>query len=82
MKAGNYDGEHRVESSADELRAEIRRLREDNADLRASALRWEELYEAALAKTTDQRPGSRTRRRAGHSADVSVRRRHHAHIVP
>ena len=66
MKAGNYYGESRVESSADELRAQIHRLREDNADLRASALRWQELYEAALAETTDNRPGSPTRRQSRH----------------
>jgi len=30
------------------LRAEIARLREDVEDLRASAIRWSELYEAAI----------------------------------
>lgn len=36
------------ESEAADLRAAITALKEDNEDLRASALRWIGLYEAAL----------------------------------
>jgi hypothetical protein len=37
----------------DELCAEVARLREVNDDLRASALRWKQLYEAAMSRGRD-----------------------------
>ena len=49
MKAENDHTDFLMQASADELRVEITRLREDNADLRASALRWQGLYEAAIS---------------------------------
>jgi hypothetical protein len=49
MKAHNDHTDFLIQASADELRAEVAELREDNADLRASALRWQALYEAAVA---------------------------------
>jgi len=45
-------------STDDDLWAEVARLREVNDDLRASALWWKQLYEAAMAR--------------GHDADTSV----------
>jgi hypothetical protein len=53
---GSFD-----ETSGDNLLAEIYRLREDNADLRASALMWKELYEAATRTAGDSTFGSVTR---------------------
>ena len=66
MEADNDCADSVVKASAADLHAEIDRLREDNADLRASALRWKELYEAVIAGTRDsaghgvmRRPGRR-----------------------
>jgi hypothetical protein len=36
-----------------DVRSEIDRLREDNADLRASARWWKALYEGAVTRATD-----------------------------
>jgi hypothetical protein len=52
MKADNKRTDSFVDSS-DHLHTEIHRLREDNADLRASALMWKALYEAAIAEASD-----------------------------
>jgi hypothetical protein len=52
MKADNNCTDSFVDSS-DHLPKEIHRLREDNADLRASALMWKALYEAAIAEAAE-----------------------------
>jgi hypothetical protein len=60
MKADNDCTDSFGETSAENLRAEIYRLREDNDDLRASALMWKELYEAAAGPASDSAVGSTT----------------------
>lgn len=39
--------------ATDDLRAEVARLRDVNDDLRASALWWKQLYEAAMMRGRD-----------------------------
>jgi len=65
MKADNKHTDSFVDSS-DHLRTEIHRLREDNADLRASALMWKALYEAAIAETGDNMMGTLARHQGRH----------------
>ena len=60
MEADNNCADSFVDSS-DHLRIEIDRLREDNADLRASALMWKALYEAATAEASDNVAGTLAR---------------------
>jgi hypothetical protein len=84
MRADNDCADSFGEASADNLRAEIFRLREDNADLRASALTWKGLYEAALATEGDAAVGSVTRGQ-GRLPAIPVEREHSpsrvAHVV-
>jgi len=75
MKADNDYTDSFGEDSADNLRAEVYRLREDNDDLRASALMWKELYEAAAGPASDSAVGSVTRghgRRPAIPVEISV----------
>lgn len=75
MTADNNNADSIVEASADDLRTEIDRLHEDNADLRASALRWKGLYEAVIAETRDSGADGVTRRPARRRAvpvEISV----------
>jgi hypothetical protein len=75
MKADNDCTDSFGETSADNLRAEIYRLREDNDDLRASALMWKELYEAATGPAGESVVGSVARdqrRRPAIPVEISV----------
>jgi len=60
MKTDNNCADSFLDSS-DHLPTEIHRLREDNADLRASALMWKALYEAAIAEASDNIVGTLAR---------------------
>lgn len=44
------EGEAELQKEIDSLRAEINTLRHDIADLRASAVLWKDLYEAAIRR--------------------------------
>jgi hypothetical protein len=75
MRADNDCADSFGETSSDNLLAEINRLREDNADLRASALMWKELYEAATGPSRESTVGSATRgqgRRPAIPVEISV----------
>jgi hypothetical protein len=55
-------------NSGDDVLHELQRLREDNEDLRASALLWKKLYEAALTRARELDRRSHVRR-----AELKVR---------
>ena len=56
MTANADTSDRFARGTADDLCKELDRLREENADLRASALLWKRLYERAV--TVDGEPGS------------------------
>jgi len=75
MRADSLCADFISQDSDDDPHAEIDRLRADNSDLRASALRWKELYEAAVAGTKDISAGAVARhagRRSAIPVEVSV----------
>ena len=49
----NDGSEHPPENAIDAVRNEISRLRDENTDLRASALLWFRLYEAAITRANE-----------------------------
>jgi len=51
--ADNDGAEQRPETTIDAVRNEIGRLRDENTDLRASALLWFRLYEAAITRVNE-----------------------------
>jgi hypothetical protein len=51
--------ELRDEATIDALRDEIDRLQDETADLRASALWWSRLYEAAITRAHESEPSKR-----------------------
>ena len=51
MKTDSENRDFPVAAAPDDLRREIERLREENADLRASALWWKQLYERVMTRS-------------------------------
>jgi hypothetical protein len=61
-----------TDDEASKLRRENAALREDNEDLRASALWWKALYEEALRRLADTEPSPKVRISSRHDVHLQM----------